>query len=1042
MCNDKQIYQHHLKRLNEKNLTKRQVDIMSCIVFNRGSKKISSILNLSHHTVNSHINSLYLKLGFNSREQIIDFVEKSGKFKIFKKYYSLLQQDFLLKNTLDKIKSINRQKKYIVVEEVDKTILQQWSKVREMLLSANIDCKTSIESCRVSASIECLELNKNTTSTKNYENAVQVTLLFNIKEIDQTTKIRTIFFDKQNYRLKVIELITVILHRDDVSSIAHSFFEEYSTIQNLSNELEPIAETVDENNKYAKLLPVLGMIFLLVATAFYGYNNLYKYGTEKFVNNSGEKSWGIPTQFEYYVERSLLLEKLWHALDSNKNSKITGTKLLGIYGISGVGKTLLTTQMIHSASSYKFKGFFHAEDKTVLEKEYIALGEKYNLLNNRMTNEYKVKIVKEWMSDIGSSIVVYDDVQNMSEIFDYIPSNSDIIVVSKYINVKPSVEVELMSKNESFMLIKKLLSNTQQLDAEELAAELGYLPLAISQACFYILANNINIQDYLLLYKKHRNELLSKNELSFIGTHQPLYSTLEIAFGVIQQYPYSQEILSLLHLISCCNNENIPKRLLKLFLTGKEGSNNTEFEFNQYISVLKKYSLIQDNVDSVSVHRLVHLWIQDKTVQTIKNLQRLQEALLLTLSTSIINKNYFEINCLCSHIRTFLKNYESELTVMQNAELLSALGRGYMIIGNYKDALLFLKKALGFRNNASLNVVDDMYNIGVTCLYTGSYKESKEYLEKFLSLRKKTIPKLNIELADTYKYLGIANLNIGNYKISRDLLKKSKDIKLKHLGSDNVDVLEYLGIMSGVFGEYEKGKHYLERCLKHKLRMHKEDTLDIANTYYQLGKLYRKCRKYRNSKLFLDKALAIRRKYFAEDNIEVSHVLHQLGITYRCIGSIIKSDVLLNEALHSKLRYFGESSVDVAYSYYQLSINSRLKNEYKKAESLLEKALQIMKEHLGELNLETNNVLYQLGILYRELGNYDKSIEFLNKVYQTRVDYYGKSHIEVGCAAYQMALSYGKLNNDIQKIKYLNISFEIFKYLDKMDKLQKHSFLN
>ena len=32
--------------------------------------------------------------------------------------------------------------------------------------------------------------------------------------------------------------------------------------------------------------------------------------------------------------------------------------------------------------------------------------------------------------------------------------------------------------------------------------------------------------------------------------------------------------------------------------------------------------------------------------------------------------------------------------------------------------------------------------------------------------------------------------------------------------------------------------------------------------------------------------------------------------------------------------------------------------------------------------------------------------------------------------------------NDIQKIKYLNISNEIFTHIDKIGKLQKHSFLN
>lgn len=84
------LYKTYLSIINNTKFTFREVDIIACIIHNRGEKKVATICNISHTTVSTHVHNIMVKLGYNSKDQIIDFVEKSGMMKIFRSYYASL----------------------------------------------------------------------------------------------------------------------------------------------------------------------------------------------------------------------------------------------------------------------------------------------------------------------------------------------------------------------------------------------------------------------------------------------------------------------------------------------------------------------------------------------------------------------------------------------------------------------------------------------------------------------------------------------------------------------------------------------------------------------------------------------------------------------------------------------------------------------------------------------------------------------------------------------------------------------------------------
>jgi len=81
-------YLEHLKLINGIKLTRREIDIIAFFICGRSAKKIASFFSISPKTVENHTHNIMLKLGCNSRESIIDFIERSNKFPILRKYYT------------------------------------------------------------------------------------------------------------------------------------------------------------------------------------------------------------------------------------------------------------------------------------------------------------------------------------------------------------------------------------------------------------------------------------------------------------------------------------------------------------------------------------------------------------------------------------------------------------------------------------------------------------------------------------------------------------------------------------------------------------------------------------------------------------------------------------------------------------------------------------------------------------------------------------------------------------------------------------------
>jgi DNA-binding CsgD family transcriptional regulator len=258
----REIYDNYLHKIQGVQFTYREIDIMTCILHNRGDKKIASLLSLSHRTIGSHVRNITSKIAVSSREGIIDFMEKSGKADYFREYYAQIFADSLFKNQLKKIATLLRGKKVKYFSEHQHINSNKKAKhLVDYLELANIFFENSDKEVKYNLHfITQHSIETDVSSVKT------INLLFN-KNIN-IDLIKTEYIDfrvSNDYYFSVFKLIEQIIDKPELQKIVQEFKNDYNKIKHFpSNDLPTNTKTLQKQSYRKITLLIISVIFLLV----------------------------------------------------------------------------------------------------------------------------------------------------------------------------------------------------------------------------------------------------------------------------------------------------------------------------------------------------------------------------------------------------------------------------------------------------------------------------------------------------------------------------------------------------------------------------------------------------------------------------------------------------------------------------------------------------------------------------------------------------------------------------------------------------------
>src|SRR5579859_3136244 len=203
---------------------------------------------------------------------------------------------------------------------------------------------------------------------------------------------------------------------------------------------------------------------------------------------------------------SLLSAKL------HETSKYQNNHRVALYGLGGVGKTQTALTYVYSNRAlYNSIFWISAVNQATLLSEFqrIAILTKCCADMTDLDPSQGAMMVLQWLNAQTSWLLVVDNLDDMTVIDGFLPVNDvkkHTLITTRNPNADgipaEGLEVDPLNQEEAsnLLLIRAKLPidcQSSQHQAEKIAKELGYLPLAIDQAAAFIRETKRKIEEFL-----------------------------------------------------------------------------------------------------------------------------------------------------------------------------------------------------------------------------------------------------------------------------------------------------------------------------------------------------------------------------------------------------------------------------------------------------------------------------------------------------------------------------------------------------------------
>lgn len=983
------LYDNHLKIINQISFTFREIDIITCLLHNRGEKKIAALLSISPRTVGAHTHNIMRKCGINSRDGIIDFIEKSASFQHCKQYYIYL----VMQSKFEAIMQTLPRKCGDLPEEI--LIYYNSLTTSERKLMKMIEHFLSLSKIPIRY------------SPRRLKDAIDINLLAN----------QLCGHSPQEYFLAIFRVLKSFITCPVFDDVMKDFQEDSAnTTQALAPDIPTntcqdtprvdigrlIYQRIMSKKIYqyyiAIAIPVLAIICMMLGGYYFKSSN-----SLSFVARS---ELPIPHS-NVLLKRKTLISKIDEVFYNSTES----IKAVVLVGVGGSGKTILARNYAKNQRD-AIVWEFNAETPEILLASFEEFAESLSLTDSDLrTLEHiqqihgfydKAKRLRHFITKhikrhpnwllIYNNVESFTSIQNLFPYDDTVWGNGRVIITTRdgnfddnrYIAERNIIRVGELNEEEKHRLFTKILgSDRMSLSDKKLSAIIATLPsfpLDISTAAYYIKSNMVSLDKYveaLQLSAANLEPISSLHEDMYKATTQYKQSRYEIITtsikSLIAENPAFQNLLIL---VSTVDAANIPIALL-------EGYDN-ERTVEKFLHELNKFSFIVERSSqpqewmarSFSVHRITQQIARDYLMRSLQSderkAQQFQEMLVMIndyLSAELKKSDIKRLKLLLPHIERFAL-YSNFLSDSDTVELKDKLGVAYYTTALYEKALPLL--------------------IDAHKIYTRKYGEG------------------NINTATVATHMASVYRNIGDYPGAYRTLKSAIKVYKDYYGEDNVEyarLLVYSGSVARNMGDYDAAEDFIKRGIKIYTEHYPPEHPKIFWSRGYLGNLYNNIGHYQKAAEYLQETEKGYINLFGLEHSKTAWVKVRLGNVYRNLGRLPESLELITDAIQIYTKFYGENSIEVAWALTHLGIVNNLLSNYSNSIYLLKKSLRLYSQYLPDNHIIVAWSRNHLAEAYDQLGDHKQALDLFYSSLNTYLQYYGPDHLKTAGILKNIALA-------------------------------------
>ncbi|MET8990751.1 tetratricopeptide repeat protein [Nonomuraea wenchangensis] len=282
-------------------------------------------------------------------------------------------------------------------------------------------------------------------------------------------------------------------------------------------------------------------------------------------------------------------------------------------GIPGSGKTMAAASYVRvrQAEGWRLAVWLSAQSAGQIQAGLSALAHHLDLPQEGEEAAVSARRARQWLAAFDEpGLIVFDNAEEPAEVTSWFPpaGRLHIVVTTRnraFDRVHPCVEVGVFTPEEAVGFLRERTMLDQAAEASELAAELGYLPLALGQAAAVIRQLRIGYGRYRELL---RGSALRSRLPAVGGEGHPDSVVDAILVSVARAEQVDPDARVLLDVIALLSPGGVPRNLFSAAI-GAAGD-----RLDDTFAILADASLItfsQDN-ETVLLHRLVQRVLRER----------------------------------------------------------------------------------------------------------------------------------------------------------------------------------------------------------------------------------------------------------------------------------------------------------------------------------------------------------------------------------------------------------------------------------------------
>ncbi|WP_308123724.1 FxSxx-COOH system tetratricopeptide repeat protein [Modestobacter marinus] len=317
-----------------------------------------------------------------------------------------------------------------------------------------------------------------------------------------------------------------------------------------------------------------------------------------------------PARNPHFTGRDDMLAELRRRLRAEQPTLV----VQALYGLGGVGKTQLALEYAHRyAADYDLVWWIDAEQPVLIPDQLARLAARLDLPSGHTVADTVERLLGELRGRPGW-LLLFDNAERPQDIADYRPGGAGhVLITSRFPGwgaLGGRLEVDVLTRPETVALLRARISTLDEQLADQLAAELGDLPLAAAQAAGYLEQTDLPAAAYLRRFRAHRATLLARGEVvGYAGR-------IDTAWALSLDRLRSEDpaVVQLLELAAFLAPEPIPLSLFNghadLLDEPLQTTAADPDALADTVGALVGYSLARRHPDGFQVHRLVQAVIR------------------------------------------------------------------------------------------------------------------------------------------------------------------------------------------------------------------------------------------------------------------------------------------------------------------------------------------------------------------------------------------------------------------------------------------------